>query len=104
MKIYHSLPELIGHTPLFSADNFSREQGLETPILAKLEYFNPAGSIKDRVALNIIEKAAVQGLIQKGSTIIEPTSGQYRHRRRCNLRRQRLQSHHRHAGKHEQRA
>lgn len=75
MKIYHSLPELIGHTPLFSADNFSREQGLETPILAKLEYFNPAGSIKDRVALNIIEKAAVQGLIQKGSTIIEPTSG-----------------------------
>ena len=75
MKIYHSLPELIGHTPLFSADNFSREQGLETPILAKLEYFNPAGSIKDRVALNIIEKAEVQGLIQKGSTIIEPTSG-----------------------------
>ena len=75
MKIYQSLPELIGHTPLFSADNFSREQGLETPILAKLEYFNPAGSIKDRVALNIIEKAEVQGLIQKGSTIIEPTSG-----------------------------
>ena len=75
MKIYHSLPEFIGHTPLFSADNFSREQGLETPILAKLEYFNPAGSIKDRVALNIIEKAEVQGLIQKGSTIIEPTSG-----------------------------
>ena len=74
MKIYHSLPELIGHTPLFSADNFSREQGLETPILAKLEYFNPAGSIKDRVALNIIEKAEVQGLIQKGSTIIEPTN------------------------------
>lgn len=75
MKIYHSLTELIGHTPLFSADNFSRAQGLETPILAKLEYFNPAGSIKDRVALNIIEKAEHDGLIKAGSTIIEPTSG-----------------------------
>lgn len=75
MKIYHSLTELIGHTPLFCAENFSASQNLATPILAKLEYFNPAGSIKDRVALNIITKAEKDGLITTGSTIIEPTSG-----------------------------
>ena len=75
MKIYHNLSELVGHTPLLECKNFSASLGLDTPLLAKLEYFNPAGSIKDRVALNIIEQAEKDGLLHPGSVIIEPTSG-----------------------------
>lgn len=75
MKIYHSVSELVGHTPLLECKNFSSIFELNTPILAKLEYFNPAGSIKDRVALNIIEQAEKNGLLAPSSVIIEPTSG-----------------------------
>lgn len=75
MKIYHNLSELVGRTPLLECKNFSASLGLDTPLLAKLEYFNPAGSIKDRVALNIIEQAEKDNLLVPGSVIIEPTSG-----------------------------
>ena len=74
-KIYESVTELIGRTPLLHAGNFERVRGLNANIYAKLEYFNPAGSIKDRVALNMIEQAEAEGKIKEGSVIIEPTSG-----------------------------
>jgi len=75
MKIYNSILELIGKTPLVNLNNFSKEANLKTPLIAKLESFNPAGSAKDRVAAEIIEKAEKEGKIKKGSVIIEPTSG-----------------------------
>ena len=75
MKIYRSVNELVGHTPLLECQNFSAGYELAAPLLAKLEYFNPAGSIKDRVALNIIERAEKGGLLAPGAVIIEPTSG-----------------------------
>lgn len=74
-KIYESVTELIGRTPLLHAGNFERVIGLNANIYAKLEYFNPAGSIKDRVALNMIEQAEAEGKLKEGSVIIEPTSG-----------------------------
>lgn len=74
-KIYQSLTELIGHTPLLAAHRFSEAEGLATPILVKLEYFNPAGSAKDRIAAAMIEDAEKRGLLTKDSVIIEPTSG-----------------------------
>lgn len=73
--IYKSVAELIGRTPLFEAVNIEREQGLKARLLLKLEYFNPAGSVKDRVALNMIEEAERAGKIGPGAVIIEPTSG-----------------------------
>lgn len=66
---------MIGKTPLAQLNNFSERHGLKTPLLAKLEYFNPAGSAKDRVALYMIEQAEKSGLLTKGATIIETTSG-----------------------------
>ncbi|MCQ4635620.1 cysteine synthase A [Anaerovorax odorimutans] len=75
MKIYRKMTELIGNTPLLEVSRFSRENNLDTPLLAKLEYFNPAGSVKDRIAKNMIEKAEEDGLLKDGSVIIEPTSG-----------------------------
>ncbi len=75
MKIYHSLTELIGRTPLLALENYSRQASLSTPLLAKLEAFNPAGSAKDRVALQMIEEAEKSGRLTKGATMIEPTSG-----------------------------
>lgn len=75
MGIYHSITELVGHTPLLALENFSRQQGLSTPLLAKLEYLNPAGSVKDRVALAMILDAEKSGKLRPGATIIEPTSG-----------------------------
>jgi len=75
MKIYNSVSELVGKTPLVKLNNIMKEENLEAGIFAKLEYFNPAGSVKDRVAKNMIEKAAADGLLKKGSVIIEPTSG-----------------------------
>ncbi len=66
---------LIGHTPLVEVTNIERELGLEAKILVKLEYFNPAGSVKDRVAKAMIEDAEAKGLLREGSVIIEPTSG-----------------------------
>ncbi|MBQ7515379.1 MAG: cysteine synthase A [Schwartzia sp.] len=74
-KIYQSMTELIGHTPLLEAKNFRREAGLAARVLVKLEYFNPAGSVKDRIALAMIEAAEKSGALKPGSVIIEPTSG-----------------------------
>ncbi len=73
--IYNSLTELIGNTPLLALNNYNRNRGLKAEIIAKLEYFNPAGSVKDRVALNMINDAEQKGLLKPGSVIIEPTSG-----------------------------
>lgn len=75
MKIYESLTELIGKTPLVKLQNFQKENELSSTVLAKVEFTNPAGSVKDRVALNMIEDAEEKGILQKGNTIIEPTSG-----------------------------
>ena len=74
-KIYNSVAELIGHTPLLQANNFSRANNLKANILVKLENFNPAGSVKDRIAKAMIEQAEKEGKLKPGSVIIEPTSG-----------------------------
>ncbi len=74
-KIYKGALELIGNTPLVEVVNIEKELGLEARILVKLEYFNPAGSVKDRIAKAMIDDAEEKGLIKEGSTIIEPTSG-----------------------------
>ena len=74
-KIANNLTELIGHTPMMELNGYSRKYGLKRPILAKLESFNPAGSVKDRVALSMIEDAEARGQLKPGDTIIEPTSG-----------------------------
>ena len=74
-KIYASVQELIGRTPLMEIGNIEREEGLEARVLVKLEYLNPAGSVKDRIAKNMIEDAEKKGLLKPGATIIEPTSG-----------------------------
>lgn len=74
-NIYKSITELVGRTPILEVSNIEKELNLEARILVKLEYFNPAGSVKDRVALNMIEDAEAKGLIKQGATIIEPTSG-----------------------------
>ena len=75
MKIYEKITDLIGRTPIMKLNNYSAAQGLDTPVLAKLEYFNPAGSVKDRVAKAMIDDAEAKGLLKEGSVIIEPTSG-----------------------------
>jgi len=74
-KIYGGAAELIGNTPLMEAGNVERALGLKAKLLLKLEYFNPAGSVKDRVAKAMIEDAEEKGLLKEGSVIIEPTSG-----------------------------
>lgn len=74
-NIYKSVTELVGKTPLFEICNIESNLELKAKVLVKLEYFNPAGSIKDRVALQMIEDAEAEGKITKGATIIEPTSG-----------------------------
>ena len=74
-KIYKSADELIGGTPLMELTHIEKALGLEAKILAKLEYFNPAGSVKDRIAKAMIDDAEEKGLLKKGSVIIEPTSG-----------------------------
>lgn len=74
-KVYQSVTELIGKTPLLEINNFTKDNKLEAKILAKLEYFNPAGSVKDRVALAMISEAEKRGDLKEGSVIIEPTSG-----------------------------
>ena len=74
-KIYKSAAELIGNTPLVEVSNIEKELGLEARVLVKLEYFNPAGSVKDRVGKAMIEDAEEKGLLKEGSVIIEPTSG-----------------------------
>lgn len=74
-KIYKSLTELVGSTPLLEISNLERELGLKARVIAKLEYFNPGGSVKDRIALAMIEAAEKDGRLAPGATIIEPTSG-----------------------------
>ena len=74
-KIYKGATELIGNTPLVEVVNIEKQLGLEAMILVKLEYFNPAGSVKDRIAKAMIEDAEAKGLLKEGSVIIEPTSG-----------------------------
>ena len=74
-RIYSSADELIGRTPLLEVKNIEREEGLKARVLVKLEYFNPAGSVKDRVAKAMIDDAEEKGLLKPGSVIIEPTSG-----------------------------
>jgi cysteine synthase A len=74
-KIYTSADQLIGHTPLLELTHIEKELGLKAKILGKLEYFNPAGSVKDRIAKAMIDDAEEKGLLKEGSVIIEPTSG-----------------------------
>ena len=74
-KIYGSALELIGNTPLVEVKNVEKSEGLEATVLAKLEYFNPAGSVKDRIGKAMIEDAEQKGILKPGATIIEPTSG-----------------------------
>ena len=74
-KIAKKLTELVGNTPLLELGKFSEQKGLKTPIIAKVEYFNPGGSVKDRIALAMIEDAEAKGILKPGATIIEPTSG-----------------------------
>ena len=74
-KIAKQLTDLIGHTPLLELNKFSAQKGLQTPVIAKVEFFNPGGSVKDRIAFAMIEEAEKKGLLKPGATIIEPTSG-----------------------------
>ena len=74
-KIYKNAAELVGNTPLLEVGNIEKDLGLEAKVLVKLEYFNPAGSAKDRIALSMIEDAEEKGILKPGAVIIEPTSG-----------------------------
>ena len=73
--MHKHLTDLIGNTPLVEISNFNKSKGALGTIIAKLEYFNPAGSVKDRIGLAMIEDAETKGLLKKDTTIIEPTSG-----------------------------
>ncbi|CAM2737052.1 cysteine synthase A [Erysipelothrix tonsillarum] len=75
MKTYKNITELIGRTPLVELNNISKEAGLKNPILAKVEFFNPGGSVKDRIAFAMLTEARKQGLVNDETVIIEPTSG-----------------------------
>ena len=74
-QIAKQLTELIGNTPLLELNKYSKSKGLTTPLIAKVEFFNPGGSVKDRIALAMIEDAEKKGILKPGATIIEPTSG-----------------------------
>ena len=74
-KIYKQITDLIGKTPMVELGKFSASKGLDTPVIAKVEFFNPGGSVKDRIALAMIEDAEKKGILKPGATIIEPTSG-----------------------------
>ena len=74
-QIAQQLTELVGNTPLLQLNKYSKEKGLATSLIAKVEYFNPGGSVKDRIALAMIEDAEQKGILKPGATIIEPTSG-----------------------------
>lgn len=75
MAVYQSITELIGRTPLLKLNNFSKNRNLKATIVAKLEYLNPSGSVKDRAALSMLNEASQKGIINKETVIIEPTSG-----------------------------
>ena len=74
-RIYTAADQLIGHTPLLELTNIEKDEGLKARLLVKLEYFNPAGSVKDRIARAMIDDAEARGALVPGSVIIEPTSG-----------------------------
>lgn len=74
-KIYEKLTELVGHTPLLDLQRLAAKKNAQAQVVAKVEYFNPGGSVKDRIALNMIEDAEQKGILKPGSVIIEPTSG-----------------------------
>lgn len=74
-RIARQLTDLVGNTPLLEFSNLNASKGLKAQVIGKLEYFNPAGSVKDRIALAMIEDAEAKGLLKPGATIIEPTSG-----------------------------
>lgn len=100
-NIYEGTLELIGHTPLVEFKHIEKKFGLEARLLAKLEYFNPAGSVKDRIAKEMIEQAEKDGKLKPGSTIIEPTSGKYRYRSCGNRSSKGIPPDHRSSGDHE---
>ena len=75
MKIYDKITDLIGGTPLLKLNNYTKKRGLDATLLGKLEYFNPAGSVKDRIAKAMLDDAEAKGLLKPGTVIIEPTSG-----------------------------
>ena len=75
MKVYKKITDLTGNTPLLEFSNLEKENNLEATILGKLEYFNPAGSVKDRIAKAMLEDAEAKGLVNKDTVLIEPTSG-----------------------------
>ena len=75
MKVYEKITDLIGSTPLVKLGNYSKNRGLEAHVIAKVEFFNPAGSVKDRVAKAMLDDAEERGVLKPGATIIEPTSG-----------------------------
>lgn len=75
MKIYNKITDLIGNTPLLELKNYEKNNNLDATIVGKLEYFNPAGSVKDRIARAMIDEAEAKGVLKKGAVIIEPTSG-----------------------------
>ena len=75
MKVYEKITDLIGGTPLLKLTNYNEQKNLEATIYGKLEYFNPAGSVKDRIAKAMIDEAEEKGLLKPDSVIIEPTSG-----------------------------
>ncbi len=75
MKIYNKITDLIGNTPLLELKNYEKENNLEATVVGKLEYFNPAGSVKDRIARAMIDEAEKSGVLKEGAVIIEPTSG-----------------------------
>ena len=74
-KVYQSVTEIIGRTPLLAAKSFAKAHDLKANLLVKLEYFNPSGSVKDRIAVAMVEQAEKDGRIAPGATLIEPTSG-----------------------------
>ena len=75
MTVYKAISDLIGNTPLVELTHIEEKEGLEARVVAKVEFFNPAGSVKDRIAKKMIEDAEKKGLIKPGATLIEPTSG-----------------------------
>ena len=75
MKVYNTITDLIGNTPLLKLNKFSQLNSLEAEVYGKLEYFNPAGSVKDRIAKAMLDDAEAKGAIKEGAVIIEPTSG-----------------------------
>ena len=74
-KVYTSADQLIGHTPLLELTHLEKKYNLEAKVIAKVEYFNPAGSVKDRIAKNMLDEAEKAGKINKDTVLIEPTSG-----------------------------